>query len=280
MHTTIRSNGGCFLCISLALKEVIIPSAENNIIFQLRESSLKCEVIFCVWYDINLMKKNLFFLIPLLIAFTVSLLATPRAIVFDFGGVMTIESDHSLRVFKAAADFFKKYFNLSEAEFVEMNHQRLLALKQGVSDEKFLTAFAKEKEIHLPDHWYQSFQSIIKSAIGMNMEMYRLVNELKRHIRVGLLSNSDGQFTSLLRDCGIYEPFDPCLISSEIGVRKPDLKAYKLLLSKLGLSPEEVIFIDNQLENVEAAKKLGLDGILFKSHHQLKSELIQRQVLS
>ena len=226
------------------------------------------------------MKKNLIFLIPLLIAFACSLLAAPRAIVFDFGGVMTIEPDHSSRVFKAVADFVKEHFNLSEAEFAEMNRQRHLALKRGESDEKFLTAFAKKKGIHLPDHWYQSFQSMIKDAIGMNMEMYRLVNELKQHIRVGLLSNSDGQFTNLLRDCGIYEPFDPCLISSEIGIRKPDLRAYKLLLSELRLSPDEVIFIDNQIENVEAAKELGLDGILFKSHRQLKSELIQRKILS
>ena len=96
---------------------------------------------------------------------------------------------------------------------------------------------------------------------------------------VGLLTNSDGQFTSVLRDCGVYQPFDPCLISSEIDVRKPDLKAYELLLLKLNLPAGEVIFIDDRAENIEAAKKLGLDGILFKSHQQLEKELIQRKVI-
>ena len=218
-------------------------------------------------------------MIPLLIAFTFPVFAAPRAIAFDFGGVMTLEANHSSRVFNAAADFIKEYFHLSESEFAEMNHQRQLALEQGGSDEKFLTAFAKEKEIYLPDHWYQSFQTNVRSAAGMDIEMYKLVNELKPHIRVALLSNSDGQFTNLLRDCGIYEPFDPCLLSSEIGALKPDLKAYKILLSELSLSPEEVIFIDDKIENVEAAKELGLDGILFVSSEQIKDELIKRQVL-
>lgn len=207
------------------------------------------------------------------------ILAAPHAIVFDFGGVMTIEADHSLRVFNAAAGFIKEHFNLSESEFAEMNHRRLLALKQGESDEKFLTAFAKVNERHLPDDWYHSFQTTMKNAAGIDMEMYKLVNELKQHIRVGLLSNSDDQFTNLLRDCGIYEPFDPCLLSSEIGIRKPDVRAYKYLLSELDLSPEEVIFIDDKLENIKIAQELGLDAILFESLFQLKNELIQRQVL-
>jgi putative hydrolase of the HAD superfamily len=226
------------------------------------------------------MRKFFCFLLLCLSSLTVPVLAAPRAIVFDFGGVMTVGADHSARVFRAATDFIKERFNLSESEFAEMNHQRQLALKQGESDEEFLTAFAKERQICLPDNWYQSFQSTMKNAAGMNAEMYELVNELKQHVRVGLLSNSDGQFTNLLRECGVYEPFDPCLISTEIGALKPDLKAYKLLLSRLDLSPEEVIFIDDKLENVEAAKKLGLDGILFESQSQLKSELIQRQVIS
>jgi epoxide hydrolase-like predicted phosphatase len=226
------------------------------------------------------MKQTIFLLVPLLIAFTFPIFAAPRAIVFDFGGVMTVEANHSSRVFNAAADFIKESFHLSESEFAKMNHQRLLALQQGGSDEKFLAAFAKEKEIHLPDDWFESFKTIMRNAVGIDIEMYKLVNQLKQHIRVGLLSNSDGHFTNLLRDCGIYEPFDPCLLSSEIGALKPNLKAYKLLLSELSLPPKEVIFIDDKLENVEAAKDLGLDGILFESAQQIKRELIKRQVLS
>ena len=119
----------------------------------------------------------------------------------------------------------------------------------------------------------------MRDAAGMDIEMYKLVNELKQNLRVGLLSNSDSQFTNLLRDCGIYEPFDPCLLSTEIGALKPDLKAYRLLLSELALSPEEVIFIDDKLENVEAAKKMGIDGIVFESSQQIRDELSKRELL-
>jgi epoxide hydrolase-like predicted phosphatase len=226
------------------------------------------------------MKKNLIFLIPLLIAFTLPVLAIPRAVVFDFGGVITQEADHSSRLTNTGIAFIKKCFSLSDSEFAEMNHQRLLVLKQGGSDEPFLNAFAQQKGISLPDDWYQSFKSTMLNAAGVDEEMWELVNELKQHIQVGLLSNADAGFASLLRDCGIYEPFDPCLLSAEIGIRKPDLKAYQFLLSKLDLPPEDVIFIDDKLENVNAAKQLGIDGILFQSPAQLKAELTQREVLA
>jgi len=41
-----------------------------------------------------------------------------------------------------------------------------------------------------------------------------------------------------------------------------------------------VIFVDNKIENVEAADSMGIDGIQFKSATQLKKELKKRKVIS
>ena len=117
----------------------------------------------------------------------------------------------------------------------------------------------------------------MKDAIGVNPEMYVLVDQLKaQQIPVALLSNIDDRLSNLIRDFGFYEPFEPCLLSCEIGVEKPDLKAYELLLKTLNLPAKDVVFIDDRPENVEAAKTLGLDAILFKSEQQLRNELRTR----
>ena len=68
----------------------------------------------------------------------------------------------------------------------------------------------------------------------------------------------------------------PVLLSYEIGVKKPNPEAFKILLQKLQLSASFVIFIDDRIENVEAAKNQGIDAILFVNPSQLKDELEKR----
>ncbi len=220
------------------------------------------------------MKKILFSLIAS--TFTAaSLISAPQAIVFDFGGVMTGEPNR-----EAVITFIRQSFHFSVDEFEKVNQEKRLAVKQGKTDEEFWISYAKNKGIELPQNWTTSFRSVMKDAIGINPEMYALVDQLKEQkIPVALLSNIDERLSKLIRDFGLYEPFNPCLLSCEIGIEKPDLKAYELLLTKLNLQAKEVIFVDDRPENIESAKTIGLDAILFESEQQLRNELSRRGVL-
>jgi len=57
--------------------------------------------------------------------------------------------------------------------------------------------------------------------------------------------------------------FDGTVISAILGICKPDRKIYEYLLFKYGLKAEECIFIDDLPANIEAAKEVGIHGILF-----------------
>lgn len=168
---------------------------------------------------------------------------------------------------------------LSEAEFEKINLEKRKAVKAGKSDEEFWLQFAEKKGIGLSPNWPQTFKTVMKEAIGINPEMYVLVAELKaKQIPVALLSNIDTRLAKLVRDFGLYEPFEPCLLSCEIGVEKPDPKAYQALLDHLSLpTAKGVVFIDDRHENVEAALAMGFDAILFISHRQLHQELDKRE---
>ena len=221
------------------------------------------------------MKKILLLLTTLTLAAT-SLIAAPQAVVFDFGGVMTKESDR-----EAVVHFVRQSLHLSEKEFEKATQEKRLALKQGSTDEEFWTSYAKNKGVKLPSDWAEQFRSVLKKAININTEMYALVDELKgKKIPVAMLSNIDDRLAELIRNLDLYKPFEPCLLSCEIGVQKPDLKAYELLLARLKLPAAEVVFIDDKAENIEAAKKLGIDAILFESTDQIRNELKKRDTLS
>ncbi len=92
--------------------------------------------------------------------------------------------------------------------------------------------------------------------------------------KVGLLSNIEAEELALNRTRHIFEHFDAVVFSNEIAAVKPDVAAYEELIKRLGLQkPEELIFIDDLIENVVGAQKLGIYGIKFAGYSVLKQEL-------
>ncbi len=210
-----------------------------------------------------------------LLTVTTLLTAAPQAVVFDFGGVMNGEPDREM-----IAQFLRESFQLSEADFEKINQEKRKAVRDGKTDQEFWLGYAKQQQIELPSNWADTFRSVLKASIRARDEMYQLVDELKeKQLQIALFSNIDHRLAKIIRDFGLYEAFNPCILSCEIGVEKPNVKAYKILVERLNIPPTDIIFIDNKLENVEKAKEIGIDGILFESHEQIRQELKQRELL-
>lgn len=201
------------------------------------------------------------------------LFGNEMAIVFDFGGVMTKDPNK-----EAIIQFLQESFGLDSEEFQQVNLLKREAVKMGKTDEEFWLRFAQENQIELPENWAKTFKMVMKDNLGANLEMYELVAHLKTNYQVALLSNIDKRLADLIREFGFYEPFDPCILSCEIMVQKPDPKAYEIMIERIGKPAEEILFIDDKLENIEAARGFGIDGIHFESIDQLKDELDQRKI--
>lgn len=211
-------------------------------------------------------------LIILLLVATVSLSAVPRAIVFDFTGVMAGNPNY-----EAVSQFLCESFRFTQTEFKKANLRKQQATKSGKTEEEFWLGLANEQGIILPHHWPHQLRSVIKNAIRVDSEMYLLVDQLReKQIPIALLSNINEKLSKLVRECQLYDPFNPCLLSHEIGVAKPDPKAYQILLKRLNLPAKDIVFIDDKSENVNVAKKLGLDAIVFRSADQIRQELKKR----
>jgi putative hydrolase of the HAD superfamily len=98
--------------------------------------------------------------------------------------------------------------------------------------------------------------SILDQAM---LEMMRALRQAG--VRTALLSNSWGA-TGYPREL-FPEMFDVVVISSEVGMRKPEERIFRHAAALLGLAPEECVFIDDIEANVLAARALGLVGL----HH-------------
>jgi 2-haloacid dehalogenase len=74
--------------------------------------------------------------------------------------------------------------------------------------------------------------------------------------------------------------FDGYFISGLEGVIKPDPEYFELALERFKFEPQDVFFIDDRTENVDAARTLGIPSIVFRSPETLRAELVDRGLLA
>ena len=95
--------------------------------------------------------------------------------------------------------------------------------------------------------------------------MQTLVEQLKQHgYCVYYLSNIPEDVLDFLTERDLKGLFDGGVASCEVHINKPDPRIYKALLAKYQLKAGESVFIDDRLENVQAAFRLGFAGIQMK----------------
>lgn len=86
----------------------------------------------------------------------------------------------------------------------------------------------------------------------------------KKGIRTFALTNFSAETYPLaVARFPFLSDFDGAVVSGDEGVIKPDPAIYELLLQRYSITPAQAVFIDDKLENVEAARRLGLHGIHF-----------------
>ncbi|HXR96529.1 MAG TPA: HAD family phosphatase [Terriglobales bacterium] len=67
--------------------------------------------------------------------------------------------------------------------------------------------------------------------------------------------------------------------SCYLGARKPDPEIYRRAMGIMQALPSQSLFVDDRSENLEPARELGMDCVLFTSAEQLRQELLARHLL-
>jgi glucose-1-phosphatase len=105
-------------------------------------------------------------------------------------------------------------------------------------------------------------------------EALALVDELRaKGVTAAILSNGSDELAQELASLGIDGRVDLVLNSAELGVAKPDAAAYEAACERLGLGPEEVLFVDDTPANVEGARRAGIRAVRYTGVDQLRAEL-------
>lgn len=93
--------------------------------------------------------------------------------------------------------------------------------------------------------------------------------------KIALLSNWDSSCRELLKELELHDYFDHILISSEVGIEKPEQRIFQLLLEQSGCQPEEIIYVgDNYYDDVIGSRKAGIETILINRFDNIGIEEI------
>lgn len=95
----------------------------------------------------------------------------------------------------------------------------------------------------------------------------------KKGYRVYLLSNYPFHMYEIhWPTFAFFNKVDGYVVSAVERLKKPDPAIYHCLCDRYGLIPGECLFIDDRMENIEAARQVGMEGICFRSMEQLQRE--------
>ena len=192
-----------------------------------------------------------------------------RAVIFDFGGVIVrTEDQHGRRKWEARLGIPEgalahTVFGSEAAaratlgRVPESEVWRHVAVTYGLSAEQL-------KELH-SDFW---------SGDRLDAELVRFIRSLRPRYATALLSNAwpDAR-DAFTQEFGLADAVDAMIISAEEGVAKPDARIYQIAAQRLGVRPEQAVFVDDVVENVQGAQAAGLQAIHFQNREQALSEL-------
>ena len=102
--------------------------------------------------------------------------------------------------------------------------------------------------------------------VRIDPDVVALVQEVRAHSRVALLTNCPSPFfRAIIERHDLVGLFDVIVVSSEVGVAKPDARAYQRVLEQLPTAAGECLMIDDNPANVEGAQAVGMQALLFTS---------------
>lgn len=192
-----------------------------------------------------------------------------RAIVFDIGGVLEVtpatgwpakwEAELQLQPGELEQRLQHVWRGgslgtISEAE-VEQSVGAILGLDQARVDAL------------MQDLWTEYLGTL-------NVELADYFASLRPRYQTAILSNS---FVGARRkEQERYQFGDLCdllIYSHEEGIEKPDRRIFELACERLGVRPEEIVFLDDHPPHVAAARELGIHAILFQTTDQAIAEI-------
>ncbi len=192
-----------------------------------------------------------------------------RALLVDYGGVLTTNVFESFRAFSRAEglepDALVRVLREQPEALAELER-----LERGeLGDAEFSSSLGTRLGV-------ASHERLIERLLDGAVPDERLIGAVRAARRAGfatgVVSNSWG--TGLYSRAGtVLELFDAVVLSGEVGLRKPQPEIFLLAAERIGASPEGCVFVDDLRANCAGAAAVGMTPVLHRDSRETVAEL-------
>ncbi len=191
-----------------------------------------------------------------------------KAIIFDLGGVVL---DMKPLLEKAA-----RIFHPSDKDkfWKEINEEAIPLTKGEISLLEFWKIIAKNHKKRISDRklsklWVEDYEQLT----SLDEDVMKIARSLRNTYKVGIISNTIAEHVRINKKLGRYNFSDVVTLSNEVKMTKDEEEIFFITAKKLGVKPEECLFIDDVEKFVQVAKSVGMKAILYKNPIRLKESL-------
>ena len=195
-------------------------------------------------------------------------------IIFDFGGVLIDWNPIYLysNVFETEEEMNYFLENICRYDWNVLQDAGRPVLEATLLLQKKHPEFSKQIS-----YYYGRGEEMLGGTIDENV---KLIKPLKKRYKLYGLTNWSAETLPIaMEKYSFFKDLDGIVVSGDEKIVKPDPKIYEILLSRYNLDAESSLFIDDNADNIETAKKMGFKTVHFKDNVNLEQLLKSEKVL-
>ena len=192
-----------------------------------------------------------------------------KAIVFDLGNVI-FSSTHMSERYKVLCGKHNKECNRF---FEDFGKEWDLAKVGKIPCKELYSAMSEKIGCTLKEA-----EEFVSGHNHLREEMKKLVLKLKEGYKIGILTNVvEDKYKRKLKLWN-FEKVAEVVASCRAGVAKPDKEAIDLIIKKLKLNKDEIVFIDDHPDTIQKYRDYGVKDVLFKNYNKLIQDLNKLEI--
>ncbi len=195
-------------------------------------------------------------------------------ILFDLGGVL-VELDNFPELVTGSSNpkiqekFWRSWLNSDAVRTFE---------KGKIDFPEFVVKFLDEHQLNItPAIFISKFK-------GLPKQVYEGADDILQHLhtryQLAVFSNNNEiHWDLIINGMGLRKYFSRLYASHLIGKVKPDIEAFQFVVDDLGCLPSEIFFLDDNMQNVESARSVGMQSERVRGVKEMKSALKKYNIL-
>ena len=195
-----------------------------------------------------------------------------KAILFDLGNVL-IKIDFSRVISEWVRFSGKDDIQISSDSILGSENEKY---ERGeISTQQFVSSLKRELKLNISDEKFlQGWNNVF---VGETPGIRNVIDRVFSKYPLFVFSNTSISYSNVWSSqySELLKYFDKIFTSYELGMRKPEKESFFKVCSDIGVTPENILFFDDTMENVVAAQEMGMSSVQVNSINDISNHLDQ-----